>query len=180
MNSYKNKVFIARSLDGYIADINGGLDWLHSIPNPDNEDAGYSQFMESVDALLMGRNSFETVLGFDIEWPYHKPVFVWSTKLTSIPEELKDKVFLVKGSAKEVVKQINDKGYHHLYIDGGITIQSLLKEDMIDEMIITTIPVLLGGGSSLFGELSNNLSFKHIQTKVFLGQMVQSHYERNA
>ncbi|MFM7022282.1 MAG: dihydrofolate reductase family protein [Flavobacteriales bacterium] len=178
MNERKNKVFIAKSLDGFIADKNGGLDWLHSIPNPLHEDAGYGQFMNGIDALLMGRNSFETVCGFDIEWPYTKPVFVWSTTLNKVPEKAKGKVQLVKGTAKEVLAQLNALGHQQLYIDGGNTIQSLLKEGLIDEMIITTIPVLLGGGSPLFGELDQHLTFHHVKTEVFLGEMVQSHYIR--
>lgn len=78
----KNSVFIATSLDGFIADKNGRIDWLHSIPNPENDDMGYVKFEEKIDALVIGRGTFETVLGFDVDWPYHKPVFVLSNKLT--------------------------------------------------------------------------------------------------
>ncbi|MEX0272908.1 MAG: dihydrofolate reductase family protein [Flavobacteriaceae bacterium] len=66
----KNSIFIATSLDGYIADKNGGLDWLHSIPNPDNDDMGFAAFNNNIDALVMGRTTFETVIGFDVPWPY--------------------------------------------------------------------------------------------------------------
>jgi len=76
-----NSVFIATSLDGYIADRNGKIDWLNTIPNPDNNDMGYTEFTKGIDALLMGRKTFETVLGFDGDWPYNKPVFVLSNKL---------------------------------------------------------------------------------------------------
>ncbi len=72
----KNRLFIATSIDGYIADKDGGLDWLNSIPNPDNIDMGYGEFTSQIDALVMGRITFETVCGFDIDWPYQKPVFV--------------------------------------------------------------------------------------------------------
>ena len=88
----KNTVYIATSLDGYIADRDGKLDWLESIPNPDGNDFGYSDFMENIDALVMGRNTYEVVLGFDIPWPYTKPVFVLSNFLESIPDELQEKV----------------------------------------------------------------------------------------
>ena len=77
----KNSVFIATSLDGYIADKNGKIDCLNSIPNPDNNDMGYVEFNKGIDALVMGRTTFETVLGFDVDWPYSKPVFVLSNKL---------------------------------------------------------------------------------------------------
>ncbi len=101
----------------------------------------------------MGRATFETVCGFDIEWPYDKTVFVLSNSLTHIPEKYKGKVELVKGSLSEILKEIHNRGYYNLYIDGGKTIQSFLKEDLIDEMIITIIPYLLGAGTTLFSEL---------------------------
>ncbi|UTW65449.1 dihydrofolate reductase [bacterium SCSIO 12643] len=174
----KNSVFIATSLDGYIADQNGDIDWLDSIPNPNQEDMGYIEFTSQIDALVMGRTTFETVCGFDIEWPYQKPVFVLSKTLREIPEKYADKVFLVQGSLTEVLKQIHDQGYHRLYIDGGKVIQSFLREDLIDEMIISTIPVLLGGGSSLFADISSRLNFECVKSTVCLGQIVQSHYKR--
>ncbi|MGH1436848.1 MAG: dihydrofolate reductase family protein [Lewinella sp.] len=174
----KNKVFIATSLDGYIADKNGGIDWLFSIPNPDQIDMGYSAFTAQIDALVMGRTTFETVCGFDVDWPYKKPVFVLSRTLTEIPAAYKDKVFLVKGTLTEVLAHIHEQGFHHLYIDGGATIQSFLKEDLIDEMIITTIPVLLGGGSPLFGDLSATLAFECTGSTIFLDKVVQNHYRR--
>jgi dihydrofolate reductase len=174
----KNRVFIATSLDGYIADKNGGIDWLHSIPNPDNDDMGYLKFINGIDALVMGRTTFETVIGFDVPWPYSKPVFVLSNKLKEIPESHKDKAFLVKGTLREILDQIHRKGYSRLYIDGGTTIRNFLKEDLIDEMILTTIPILLGGGSSLFGELPNELTFELNGTKTFLNQISQKYYIR--
>jgi dihydrofolate reductase len=92
--SNRNIAFIATSLDGYIADKNGGLDWLHSIPNPDQNDMGYELFIKHIDALVMGRTTFETVCNFDIDWPYSKPVFVLSRTLEMIPEKYKDKAAL--------------------------------------------------------------------------------------
>lgn len=174
----KNSVFIATSLDGFIADKNGGVDWLHSIPNPDNNDMGYVEFNNGIDALVMGRTTFETVIGFDVPWPYNKPVFVLSNKLKEIPESHKDKAFLVNGTLTEILEQIHGKGYGRLYIDGGTTIRNFLKEDLIDEMVLTTIPILLGGGSSLFGDLPNELNFELIGTKTFLNQITQRHYKR--
>ena len=174
----KNSVFIATSLDGFIADKNDGIDWLHSIPNPDNEDMGYVEFTNGIDAIVMGRTTFETVVGFDIPWPYKKPVFVLSNKLKEIPESHKEKAFLVNGTLTEILKQIHGKGYGRLYIDGGTTIRNFLKEDLIDEMVLTTIPILLGGGSSLFGDLPNELKFELTETKTFLNQISQRHYKR--
>lgn len=173
-----NMVFIAKSLDGYISDKNGGLDWLHSIPNPEDNDMGYSMFMENIDAIIMGRTTFETVCSFDIDWPYKIPVFVLSRTLKDIGKGYDGKAELINGSLKDIVKEINQKGYNRLYIDGGSTIQGFLKEDLIDELIITTIPILLGGGSVLFSDLPNEMKFKHVDTKMFLNEIVQSHYKR--
>ncbi|UAB86028.1 dihydrofolate reductase [Zunongwangia sp. SCSIO 43204] len=174
----KNKVFIATSLDGYIADKNGGLDWLHSIPNPENDDMGYAAFNENIDALVMGRTTFETVIGFDVPWPYSKPVFVLSNSMKEIPESHKGKAFLANGTLTQILEQIHAKGHFNLYIDGGTTISNFLKEDLIDEMVLTRIPILLGGGHSLFSELSEQLKFKLVESKVFLNQITQSHYKR--
>jgi dihydrofolate reductase len=174
----RNSVFIAISLDGYIADKNGGIDWLDSIPMPDNIDMGYDDFTSQIDALVMGRITFETVCGFDIDWPYQKPVFVLSTTLTEIPEKFKGKAHLVKGTVPEVLKQIHQKGFFRLYIDGGVTIQSFLREDLIDELVITIIPVLLGGGSPLFSHLSKELEFECIESKVYLNKIVQNRFRR--
>ena len=174
----QNSVFIATSLDGYIADKNGGLDWLHAIPNPQQIDMGYGDFMSGIDALVMGRTSFETVCGFDIEWPYEKPVFVLSTTITSVPEALEKKVFLVKGKIHDILDHIHSLGFHHLYIDGGKTIQSFLSEDLIDDMTITLIPVLLGGGTPLFSDLNKPLAFECVDSKIFLDCVVQNRFQR--
>ena len=151
-----NIVYIATSLDGYIADRNNKVDWLHSIPNPGNSDMGYGAHMDKIDALVMGRNTLELVLSLECDWPYSKPVFVLSNTMTETPKGYEDKVFLIKGDIKKVVTDLNNRGFNKLYIDGGITIQNFLKEDLIDEMVITTIPILLGGGIPLFGELTGS------------------------
>lgn len=174
----RNSVYIATSLDGYIADKNGGIDWLHSTPNPDHSDLGYGKFNEGIDALVMGRNTFETVCGFDMDWPYEMPVFVLSRTLTEIPGDYHDKAFLVKGSISEVVAQINEKGYHSLYIDGGAVVQSFLKDDRVDDLIITTIPIVLGAGIPLFSMLDQSLDFELVSSQVYIKQLVQSHYRR--
>lgn len=173
-----NSVFIAVSLDGYIADKNDGLDWLQSIPNPDGIDMGYQNQIDRIDALVMGRNTLSVVLSFGIDWPYTKPVFVLSNSLTEVPTGYEDKIILLNGDLNKVISNIKEQGFKHLYIDGGVTIQNFLKQDLIDEMIITTIPILLGGGASLFGDLLQPLNFKLQKSEVFLDQIVQSHYIR--
>ena len=172
-----NIVFIASSLDGYIADKDGGLDWLELIPNPNGDDLGYNTLMSRVDALIMGKNTFEAVLGFGIDWPYSKPVFVLSNTLKMIPADLIDQVEIIRGPLADIIDDLGKKGFNNLYIDGGKTIQSFLKEDLIDEIIVTTIPILLGGGAPLFSELLEKIELEHIKTEVFLNEIVQSHYK---
>ena len=174
----KNKVFIATSLDGYIADKSGEIDWLHSIPNPDQSDMGYGEFFSQIDALVMGRTTFETVCGFDMDWPYQKPVFVLSNSLTDVPDEYKGKAEIVNGTLVEILDKIYAKGSLRLYIDGGRTIQSFLKEDLIDEMTITIIPYLLGGGTPLFSELPKRLEFECVESKIYLEKVVQNYFIR--
>lgn len=175
----KNIVFIATSIDGYIADNNGNIDWLHSIPNPDNIDMGYNKLMKNIDALIMGRNTFETVCSFDMDWPYTKKVFVLSNSLKEVPKGYKDKIELINGTLKEIVTCINNKGFYQLYIDGGKTIQSFLEEDLIDEMTITTIPIVLGGGIPLFNNLTKKLRFNAVETKLYLNSIVQTRFVRD-
>ena len=174
----KNIVFIAKSLDGFIAGENGELDWLESIPNPENIDLGFVPLLQEIDAIVMGKTTFEVVCNFGGEWPYSKHVFVLSNSLNAVPEKLIEKVTLLKGSPQEILAEIHKKGYFKLYIDGGRTVQNFLKEDLIDELRITTIPILLGGGFPLFGDLPKPMEFEHIKSEVFLNQIVQDHYKR--
>ncbi|MGD1840008.1 MAG: dihydrofolate reductase family protein [Thermonemataceae bacterium] len=174
----KNIVFIAKSLDGYIAGKNGELDWLYTILNPENNDMGYNSLIEEIDAVVMGRTTFETVCSFGGDWPYSKHVFVLSNSLKDIPQKLNTKVTLMNGNPQEVLDKIYKKEYFKLYIDGGRTIQHFLREDLIDELRVTTIPVLLGGGFPLFGDLAAPMEFQHIASKVFLDQIVQNCYKR--
>ncbi|MCL6274929.1 dihydrofolate reductase family protein [Muricauda sp. 2012CJ35-5] len=174
----KNIIFIARSLDGFIAGKNGELDWLESIPNPENVEMGFSDLMQEIDAIVMGRTTYETVLGFGIDWPYEKHVFVLSSTLKEIPENLIGKITILNGELSSILEQIRSQGFKVLYIDGGRTIQNFLKEDLIDELIISTIPILLGGGFPLFGKIDKPLNFDHVSSKVFLKQIVQDKYRR--
>lgn len=174
----KNIVFIAQSIDGYIADKNGGLEWLNEIPNPDGIDMGFYALLEEIDAIVMGRKTYETVAAFGGDWPYTKPVFVLSKTLSSIPENLENKVSLIDGDVKTELQKLNAQGFNALYIDGGTTIQGLLKEGLIDELRITTIPILLGGGAKLFGDLLEPQRWDHFKTEVFLQQVVQSCYTK--
>ena len=174
-----NIVYIATSIDGYIAREDGTIDWLMELPNPNNSDYGFSVFLESIDGIVMGRKTFETVLGFN-EWPYpkSKPIFVLSNSLDELPARLSAKVEIVKGELKRIIELLKDRGFNDLYIDGGKTIQSFLKEDLIDEMTITRIPILLGSGIRLFDKNNLELNFEHVGTEVYNNMLVRSKYLR--
>lgn len=173
-----NFVYIATSLDGFIATREGGLDWLDEIPNPEQSDYGYAEFMSSIDAVVMGRNTLEKILTLG-EWPYQKPVFVLSRTLTRPPQPLSEKVEIINEKIKKLVADLDQRGYSNLYIDGGQVIQSFLREDLIDEMIITRVPILLGDGVPLFGPLTQRLPFKHQKTEIYNNNLIKSHYVRD-
>ncbi|MGA1793490.1 MAG: dihydrofolate reductase family protein [Thermoplasmatota archaeon] len=172
-----NFIYIATSLDGFIATPDGGIDWLSEIPNPDHGDFGFSDFMDTIDAVVMGRNTFEKLLSFN-EWPYDKPVFVLSNRMREVPIHLEDKAEIVGGDIKDLCDGLTKRGYRNLYIDGGKVIQSFLREDLIDEMIITRIPIILGDGIPLFSDLDHAVKFKHEDTVIFNNHLVKSHYIR--
>lgn len=173
-----NYVYIATSLDGYIADPNGNLNWLNNIPNPNKSDYGYLDFIKNIDAIIMGKNTFQKVLSFG-KWPYHKPVFILSNSLKEIPEDLIEKVEIIYGDIKKLIQQLKEQGFKNMYIDGGQTVHSFLKKDLIDEIIITTVPVLLGDGIPLFHKLNQQLKFNHKNTKIYNNNLVKSHYIRD-
>jgi dihydrofolate reductase len=172
-----NFVYIAASLDGYIATENGGVEWLEAVPNLDGDDMGFAAFMARVDALLMGRKTFEKVYSFGV-WPYEKPVFVLSSTMRSVPAGYEDKVEIVNGELGNVLSALDGRSFENLYIDGGTLIQSMLAEDQVDTLIVSRIPVLLGKGIPLFGELEKQLRWEHVSTEVLLGQIVKSEYRR--
>lgn len=168
-------VYIAQSLDGYIAGPNGEIDWLECVPNPDGSDFGFSDFMVNIDALLMGRATFEKLLTFEM-WIYDKPVYVASNSLSSIPVEYQDKAFLISGSLDDMLDELARQGKNRIYIDGGKLIQSALAAEKVDELIITTLPILIGEGIPLFANLPNYQQFALQHTEVLAGQMVKNHY----
>ena len=169
----KTSVFIATSLDGFIARQDGGLDWL---PAGGGEPHGYDEFIATVDALVIGRNTFEIVSKFDA-WPYgKKPVIVLSTTMSELKAPDGAVCDLMAGSPAEIVARLAQQGMKHLYIDGGVTIQGFLKAGLIQRLIITRIPVLLGNGIPLFGSQSHDVRLDHVGTRSYASGMVQSEY----
>jgi dihydrofolate reductase len=138
-------------------------------------DYGYEAFMARIDAIVMGRKTFEKVLSFDA-WPYQKPVFVLTNRHFKIQAELSDKIETMAGTPREVVDRLAKRGLLHLYVDGGQTIQGFLSAGLVDELIISQLPILIGNGIPLFGPLSADIRLRHLGTRTFPGGMIQSTY----
>lgn len=174
----KASVYIATSLDGFIAREDGDLDWLEGAGEGSSDtDYGYQEFMDSVDVLLIGRGTFEKVLSFG-GWAYgDKWVVVLSNSLTELPPHLPDSVELLALEPRELVAHLASRGARHLYVDGGVTIQRFLNAGLLDELIITRIPVLIGSGIPLFGPVEQDVSLKHLETQAFPNGFVQSRYQ---
>lgn len=167
----KASVFVGTSLDGFIARTDGNLDFL---PPGGGEPHGYNEFMATVDALVIGRNTFETVLAFD-QWPYDKPVFVLSSRALS-PAPPEAVVERLSGPPADIVADLAARGIGHIYVDGGITIQRFLQAGLIQRVIITRVPVLIGSGIPLFGPLARDILLTHVATRHYASGLVQSEY----
>jgi len=166
-------VFIGTSVDGFIARLNGDLDFL---PEGGGEPHGYDEFMASTDALVIGRKTFETVLGFPT-WPYgDKRVVVLSSHPLDLSVVSGGVVEQMGGPPAEIVSQLTATGAHNLYIDGGITIQRFLRAGLIQRLIITRVPVLIGEGIPLFGSLPHDVRLQHVATRHYPSGLVQSEY----
>ena len=174
----KVSVYMAISLDGFIARPDGDVAWLDSFePLPEGEDAGFAAFFDSVDVLVMGRGSFEKVLTFT-PWPYGtKPVVVMSRSLPEVPEALQDTVTIETASPPDLLDKLATRGYQHVYLDGGQLVQSFLQHGLVDEMTLTTMPILIGKGIPLFGELAQDIRLRRLNTQAWDNGMVQTHYE---
>jgi dihydrofolate reductase len=175
-------VYIATSLDGFIARKDGGLDWLAA---PDSETQGnetesnssFDTFLESIDALVMGRNTYDMVQSFGV-WGYgDKPVFVLTHRLIVPPEDSAACVEAISGAPEKVVAELASRNLNNLYIDGGETVQAFLRSGQIHRLIITRIPVLLGDGIPLFGELEADVKLRCIRAELLTNGLEQAEYE---
>jgi dihydrofolate reductase len=169
----KASVFVGTSLDGFIARANGSFDFL---PPGGGEPHGYDEFMATVDALVIGRNTFDVVLKFP-SWPYgKKPVFVLSPRALA-PAPAGAVVERMSGDPAEIASRLSARGIQHAYVDGGITIQRFLRSGLIQRIIITRVPVLIGSGIPLFGSVPRDILLKHVATRHYASGLVQSEYE---
>lgn len=172
----KTFVYIGTSLDGFIARKDGDIDWLVQFAN-DEAIRAYEEFISGIDAIVIGKGTFEKVLDFP-SWPYEKKVFVLSTSIKQVPDIVREKVTILSMKPKELLGYLSGKGFSNIYVDGGKVIQDFLKEDIVDELIISKVPVFIGNGIPLFGHLDGDLLFKHIRTEVQSNGLVRSYYER--
>jgi dihydrofolate reductase len=165
-------VFVGISLDGFLARPNGEFDFL---PAGGGEPHGYEEFMATVDALVIGRKTYETALSFG-SWPYGKtPVFVLSTRPLA-PAPRQAVVEHLSGAPADIVSQLEARGIRHIYVDGGLTIQGFLRAGLIQRLVVTRVPVLIGEGIPLFGPVPHDVKLTHVMTKSFASGLVQSEY----
>jgi dihydrofolate reductase len=177
--SFTGSVFLGMSVDGFIARLDGDLSWLSGGAEaggaPDDgagSDFGFSAFVAGIDALVMGRATYDVIAPMD-EWPYQgKPVHVLSTTLPPGA----DPRIVVHGSFEEAVAALTASGYRRVYVDGGRTVHTFLAAGLISDLTLSRVPVLIGTGHTPFGELPADVGLEHERTQVFPGGMVQSTY----
>ncbi len=173
----KVTVFIATSLDGFIARKNGDIDWLMKAQEKaTGEDFGYDDLIQSIDYLVMGRGSFEAVLKFP-EWPYYgTKVIVLSRTIKALPQGFEGKAELYNGSIEGLHNRFKREQCKGIYIDGGKTVQSFIMEGIVTDIIVTKIPVLIGDGIPLFGNPGKDISLNLVEAKGYTNGFVQLHY----
>lgn len=174
IDQMKATVFCAVSLDGFIAREDGDVSWL--TDPPPGKDGGFSLLMQSIDYLVMGRRTFEKVLEFGV-WPYTKPVLVLTRRQLEIPDSLAEKVETMSGEPSHVVATLAARGAKHLYVDGGDTVQRFLRAGQVNQIILTIIPVLIGQGISLFGNLEQDIPLEHVRSVTLGNGLIQVEYQ---
>ena len=176
MNEKRKVVlYIAESLDGFIAKEDNDISWLSIVEKP-NEDYGYNDFVNTIDTVIMGRKTYEKVLSFGIEFPHKdKKSYVLSRTL----EGTNENVEFYNGNINDLTKMLKSEDGKNIFIDGGAeVVREFRNENLIDEYIISIIPVLLGKGIRLFKDSDMENKLKLIESKVFDSGLVQLRYER--
>jgi dihydrofolate reductase len=167
-------VFVGTSVDGFIARLDGRFDFLGG---DDVEPHGYEEFFASVDAVVMGRNTFDVVAAFPA-WPYAgKRVVVLSSRPVDLSPARGGKLEQMSGEPAEIVAKLAASGAHHLYVDGGVTVQRFLNAGLVDRITVTQVPVLIGTGIPLFGAVPRDIALRHVKTQTYRGGLVKSEYE---
>lgn len=172
----KISAYVGTSLDGYIARKDGDFAWLSQFAN-DEAVAAYNEFMARIDAIAIGRGTFNEVLKFSA-WPYDKPVFVLSSTIGDLPAAVAGNATVLSMPPQEIADHLAGKGFSNIYVDGGTVIQSFLKEGLVDELVIARVPIIVGNGIPLFGHGDADILFKHVRTVVASNGLVRSYYEK--
>lgn len=181
----KCSVYIATSVDGYIATPEGGVDWLDSAGKPDadmssNPDMGFADFIASIDCMLMGRKCMEVISSMNLtaqQWPYgNTKIYVLSNSLHAPPDNLSGRVEMYSGDIQDLINKLQDEGFEHAYVDGGSIITACLNLKLINEMTITTAPIILGAGIPLFGKIKHQIKLESTQALAFPNDFVQVKY----
>lgn len=169
-------VMMAMSLDGFVARKDHKLDWLMK-QKTQGEDHGFEEFLASIDVIVMGSGSFNTVLGFD-EWPYEKPVMVMSGQLSQkdVPTELQAKVEITKLPPLAIMESMKHRNWDRVYVDGGAVVQSFMREGLIVDLKLAIVPILIGDGIRMFGELDADVDLSLKETKQFPSGLVEMRY----
>lgn len=169
-------VFMATSLDGFVARKNHSLGWLNRVDTGD-DDLGYEGFIAKMDGLIMGSGSFRTALSFEA-WPYSIPVVVMSHSLTEsdIPESLKGKVTMTRKPPKALMESLHQDGWKRAYVDGGKIVQSFVRDGLVSDMVVTLIPILIGEGLALFGAVKSDIQLTLLSSQSFDCGLVQNKY----
>ena len=184
----KCSVFIATSADGYIATEDGGVEWLESagksgVDLGEQADLGFANYMSTVDCLIMGRKCMEKIASFDLtpgQWPYgDRRIFVLSNTVKEPPANLRHRVEIYSGAIPDLIAELENQGFRHAYIDGGATITSFINLELIDEICLTRAPVLLGGGTLLFGAINKQIKLENAQARSYPNDFIQVHYTLN-
>ena len=165
-------VFIATSLDGFIARRDGAIDWLSIVERP-GEDYGYARFFAAVDALIIGRRTYDTARGF-VSWPYGGKRCV---VLTHAPPEAVHGETFHAGPPAPLLARLHADGVRRAYVDGGAVIRQFLRENLIDDITLSIVPVLLGDGIPLFDDAVPTRALRLVESRGFPSGLVQVSYE---
>lgn len=174
-NASRVSVFVGTSLDGFIARQDGDFKWLEQASDS-NLDYGFNDFFAHVDALVMGRNTFDVMARLPTWYYGDKPVIVLTHRAIT-HQNMPKTVETMAGEPQDIVGRLAERGFHRLYVDGGQTIQAFLRADLVDDLTVSRLPILIGTGIPLFGSLRKDIHLKHIGTRTFPGGMIQSSYE---
>jgi len=184
----KCSIYIATSVDGFIATKDGGVDWLHTAGNGkaltgDNADMGLNDYLSSVDCMIMGRKCMDMISSMNLtpeQWFYGDlKIIVLSNTIKEAPENLKGKVEMYSGDLLTLISHLENEGHKHAYIDGGTTIQAFMNLKRINEITITKAPIILGEGIPLFGKTFKNIKLEEAQAVAYSNDFIQLKYKVN-